>query len=455
MPYNSISGITGLAGIESLKVVDLRHNEITDLSPLVANSAFGAGDFVNITGNPLSNVSINTHIPALRARGASVWFDEYLSFEEPKVFNDNVVVLPLEGDEDTRPVSTRLYAELFYEHFRDEFDFLIFLPKFFGVPKGGQLYTAVYDQVDNDVSGIGKGVGGNNLEFTNRLQGMVLYAGAKYDIDEFEPERRSAIHGGDVLVHELAHRWGVSIIPSDDGHWGFSSADGVLGGFDIAKLIDHGNGIYTAGRFRTYLPYYSEPYDIKFSPIELYLAGLIPANEVPDLWVALDGEWLNDEDAAKFYNETGGAFERPFGATQVRTYTIEDIIAEHGPRVPSAEQSQKNFRAAVVHLVDDDNPTTSELIAQISKDATRFSERVISVNNHSNFYEATGGRGTITLDGLSQAWLGSEDSLLVRYDANENGRIDLAEAVQAVNDYAAGKLSIEEVVQVVQLYSSG
>lgn len=195
-----------------------------------------------------------------------------------------------------------------------------------------------------------------------------------------------------------------------------------------------------------------------FSPIELYLAGFIPADEVPDLWVALDGHWLNDEDRANFYIETG-IVGRPFRATQVRTYTIEDIIAQHGPRVPSVAQSQKHFRAAVVHLIDDDHPTTSELINQISKDVSRFASKVISENGHTNFYKATGGRGTITMDGLSQAALESvgvvlepEDSLLTRYDDNDNGRIDRSEAVQAILDYHAGKLSLAEAVRVILLY---
>ena len=33
-----------------------------------------------------------------------------------------------------------------------------------------------------------------------------------------------------------------------------------------------------------------------YNPMGLYLAGLIPADEVPDFWVAEDGEWLRDDD---------------------------------------------------------------------------------------------------------------------------------------------------------------
>ena len=47
------------------------------------------------------------------------------------------------------------------------------------------------------------------------------------------------------------------------------------------------------------------------------------------------------------------------------------------------------------------------------------------------------------------------DELLERYDADESGSIEIDEAVQAVNDYADGILTIEEVVIVVRLYASG
>ena len=34
----------------------------------------------------------------------------------------------------------------------------------------------------------------------------------------------------------------------------------------------------------------------RYSPIELYVAGLIPAEEVPDLWVGEDVEFVRDQE---------------------------------------------------------------------------------------------------------------------------------------------------------------
>jgi hypothetical protein len=47
-------------------------NNISDISPLVENSGISAGDFVGLSGNPLSTDSINVYIPQLEARGVIV-----------------------------------------------------------------------------------------------------------------------------------------------------------------------------------------------------------------------------------------------------------------------------------------------------------------------------------------------------------------------------------------------
>ena len=58
--------MTGLKGLR------LYNNKISDLSPLVANPGLVNGDGVDVGNNPLSATSLNTHIPALRARGVTV-----------------------------------------------------------------------------------------------------------------------------------------------------------------------------------------------------------------------------------------------------------------------------------------------------------------------------------------------------------------------------------------------
>ena len=68
----SVSDLSPLTGLTQLETLSLSNNSISDLSPLVANTGLGDGDTIYVFGNPLSDISINTHIPTLRSRGVTV-----------------------------------------------------------------------------------------------------------------------------------------------------------------------------------------------------------------------------------------------------------------------------------------------------------------------------------------------------------------------------------------------
>ena len=76
---NSISDISPLIGLTQLTYLDIGDNSISDISPLVENTGLGNEDFVDVTGNPLSAPSINTHIPALQSRGVMIEFDDIVA----------------------------------------------------------------------------------------------------------------------------------------------------------------------------------------------------------------------------------------------------------------------------------------------------------------------------------------------------------------------------------------
>lgn len=66
---NEISDLTPLVGLTSLTELRLENNSISNLAPLVENTGLGFGHWIDVRGNPLSDRSINTHLPALQARG--------------------------------------------------------------------------------------------------------------------------------------------------------------------------------------------------------------------------------------------------------------------------------------------------------------------------------------------------------------------------------------------------
>ena len=314
-----------------------------------------------------------------------------------QIYNDNVVVLPV-----TENLAAGLelpredYTARFYEQFNDEFDFLVFVPN---MARGEQEWDgAFYVSVKNDVQGIGQRIYSNNSSFgsAGKLQGVISFMGF-FALPEFSDFRDSCLRCSDIrngtLLHEFMHRWGNFVVPTNYGpHWGFISSGGYLDGVDISNMIDHGGGKFSAPN-----PFSSG----QFSPIELYLAGFIPPEEVPDFQTAEDGKWLLDERGDIVEDDNG---YRMFTASGFKTYTIEDIIAEHGSRVPDHSQAQKDFRAVVILLVSEDYPASQKRLEQLSDDVLWFSHAGKDEFRPTitNFYEATGGRGTITMDGLSQ-----------------------------------------------------
>ena len=66
---------------------------------------------------------------------------------------------------------------------------------------------------------------------------------------------------------------------------------------------------------------------------------------------------------------------------------------------------RKDFRAAAVLLVDDDHPATDRQVQAVSDHVSGFSHSGNDGWFLYNFYEATGGRATITMNGLSELLL--------------------------------------------------
>lgn len=73
---NAVSDISPLSGLTRLKRVHSRDCDVSDLSPLVENAGLsGENSLIDLRDNPLSDISINKHIPVLRERGVRVRVD--------------------------------------------------------------------------------------------------------------------------------------------------------------------------------------------------------------------------------------------------------------------------------------------------------------------------------------------------------------------------------------------
>ncbi len=161
----------------------------------------------------------------------------------------------------------------------------------------------------------------------------------------FLPTKEDLVAGR--FLHEFAHFWAAHLrgpaaietqVGHFGGHWGYTSVYGLLGGWNPASFVEVGGGTYRAELYASGLAQNFMPY----ATLELYLMGLAPPDEVPDVSVA-----INPKRVAKL---AGGLTE--FTADRIERVTIEDIIAANGPRLPAYPGAPSTFDILIVVLTD-------------------------------------------------------------------------------------------------------
>ncbi len=295
-------------------------------------------------------------------------------------FNENLVLMELSGEMNAllrHGLFPDDLAEKLYEAYEDAFDYLIHQVN---LPSLAKRVGGWYRYVHNSTEGIG----------TLMLDDRQAYgsAGKLVGVVRVNDNDLQSLYL--TLSHEIMHTWANFVIPPSPpgigAHWGLSSANGVLGGFDRSKLVSLGDDRYAAGSMHVI----AKPY----SPIELYLAGWLPAAEVPSTWVARDGRWTGEID-----DEHGPIF----AASHIEEWPVERIIEEHGRRTPTVADSQKAFRAAYALVTDRENPAEQELLEELSALVRGYSIPTPDEDDETfNFYETTGGRATFATGDLSR-----------------------------------------------------
>lgn len=402
---NHIVDVAPLAALPALLDLNLAINNISDLAPLTQLANLGEGVRIDVSENPLSEDSINLHIPALVALGVEVVQtepypddDEFPGSRLTQSLNDNVLIMhiaePVEaatvgGNAFTGENALRghVYARHFYRWFEDDFDFLLLLSNLDDILEHTfTRYSGVYQSVKNDIQGIGTGRYYNNsFGSAGRLRGVIHFPW-------------NAALGDGPALHELQHPWSNFALPSSvQGHWGFSSANGQLGGFDLATFADLGEGRYSAAAFP---PSGRGVNDAPYSPLELYQAGYLPPDEVPDIWNAPDGRYVTGDGGLPELDDAGNPV---FASDDPTTLSIDDFIADAGERVPSAADAPRAYRGAVILLVDDDHPASFADATVVSEHAAWLTHPGEDDDPRFNYYEATGGRATLKLDGLAES----------------------------------------------------
>ncbi len=270
-------------------------------------------------------------------------------------------------------------SRIIYEQLRDEFDFIVLISNEDRFPAGAR-YSGIHFGAKNDIAGLNQGIFnlGSSFGSGGRLQSVIHLV------------QKSGLRGGPSL-HELVHRWANSgFVPTSvAGHWGFSNAGGQLGGWAHGTLQSLGGNLYRAnnGRASSFGTFANGGNSLPYSPLELYLMGLVEAAEVHDIQYALNAAY------------TANAGE--FTASSIETRTMAQLVAQHGQRVPGVAGSPKAF--SVLWLVLTKGPLSNGRWLGFDRDVYDF---VLAGDDGDsgvfNFWEATGGRARLISQVLQQ-----------------------------------------------------
>ena len=272
-----------------------------------------------------------------------------------------------------------------YQRFDDDYDFIIFLLNEPSIPENLSYYGRLIG-VSNSIKGIGLSSYDFSSEYgsSGKLKAIIQMTGLEY------------LKYGPAL-HELAHQWANFALPTHSvsstgtnltsflfgSHWGFTGGNtkGQLGGFEQSSLVDIGQNSYSVGEFGTFA---NGGNGVPYNDLELYLMGMIPVSEVADF------DMFTNITALDIVSSTFN-----FSAEDRTTFTPESLEELLGQREPTFEDSQKDFKILAVVLSD--NSLSEEEWTKVDATVEWFSNPGDDGTYLYNFWEATRGNGTVTI----------------------------------------------------------
>ena len=279
-------------------------------------------------------------------------------------------------------------------------------------------YSGEATQISNNVTGLGTpqwsmaDCYGSN----DRLRGFVTF-----------PSTVGVLDGGpstamwnSAFTHEILHLWGGgNILPYAEnksgtmtgGHWEYTSADGILGGFHGDTLEEIEDDVYRVDNFGGN----GNPEIDRFmSPLELYMMGVLPADQVPATSIMLGvsqtknlkGEKGNSCEAYGYESWDGSCFK----ATSKDVVTIDYIEKLFGER-----PYEENLEISMLVVAVSEDPLTDIEWSSIDDRISWVTNNEPSTNANSakiTAYERSAAPvTTCTLpDGkiVEEGWMGSD-----------------------------------------------
>jgi hypothetical protein len=270
---------------------------------------------------------------------------------------------------DFYPNRDKNLTNIIYEHFDDEFDFIMAAPN---ISAHRNAYNAY---IKLPAAGLGKGSISDSTEqygSKGRLHTFIYFNNPNY------------IKNGPSL-HEIMHAWGAPTMfkSKNKGHWGGSNVGGILGGWKPNSLKKLADGTYQVETtYKGFNP--TEGWAdnvVPYSNFELYLMGMIGPDEVGQDLIQANDYVLNG-------NGT-------FSASSLTTTTMDQFIEENGARIPNHLESQKEFEA--LYVVVSEKPLTLEEWNLYDDNVSSFqAQEDDGYKFNYNFWEATQGKASIS-----------------------------------------------------------
>lgn len=321
-------------------------------------------------------------------------------------------------------------SSIVYDFVKDDFDFVFFINN--EASRSSSInYLGKLISVSRNISGISKWGNFDYSASTGSSGKLQSYIHLPY---------LTAVQNGPTL-HELAHNWANFFkdfeMSSPTGnyaalpHWGWTGIPGQLGGFDPSTLRDLGGGNWQATNGRSGETNFGGNANggngLPYANWELYLMGMMPVDSLDDI--------------TYFTNVSTDATRYGLGqfSGTKNTYTVSQFINDRGPRVPSFENSQKNFKCLFV-VISDTSLSTSEWNTASSQVAWLVNP-ANDASSLYNFYEATRGIGTLdanignslingSLSGTSSSSVNSSSSIISSSSSVMSSSSSISSSVQ-------------------------
>lgn len=274
-------------------------------------------------------------------------------------------VLSFDGDYDRGNMESRAgLASAYFSNNQDDVDFLIAFTDFDFDTGDASAFANI---IKNDTRGIGMPLIDQSSAFGSESGRLQTYIDmAMLDRWEWRPADAAYARLLDAAIHEMMHRWtarplvmrdGVAsqaLLGRDQAHWNFfleTNASLMYG----ARWQPLANGQFEATEIRR-----------RLSNLDLYLAGFMAATEVGPIQLIENS--LGADPAA--LPELG--FQTP---GQLRTFSIEDVVAANGIRAPGVAVSPKQLTAGLMLVLRPGQGLRADATARLWRFARDLEQR--------------------------------------------------------------------------------